>query len=42
MRRQREERMPIAKYKPQLLLGSDSHVMQWNPALGIFRYTDPV
>ena len=25
------------KYKPQVLLGSDSHVMQWNPVLGIFR-----
>ena len=35
---EKEEKMPIAKYKPQVLLGSDSHVMQWNPALGIFRY----
>ena len=25
------------KYQPQVLLGSDSHVMQWNPVLGIFR-----
>lgn len=24
-------------YRPQVLLGSDSHVMQWNPVLGIFR-----
>jgi len=31
--------MPIAqkKYRPQVLLGTDSHVMQWNPALQIFR-----
>jgi len=30
-------RMPRLKYEPQVLLGSDSHVMQWNPVLGIFR-----
>lgn len=25
------------KYKPQVLLGSDSHSMTWNPALSIYR-----
>ena len=25
------------KYKPQVLLGTDSHVMQWNPVLNIYR-----
>lgn len=25
------------KYRPQVLLGSDSHVMAWNPALSIYR-----
>lgn len=29
--------MSRRNYKPQVLLGSDSHVMQWNPVLGIFR-----
>jgi hypothetical protein len=26
-----------AKYKPRVLLGTDSHVMQWNPILNIYR-----
>ena len=29
--------MAMKKYKAQVVLGEDSHVMQWNPALQIFR-----